>query len=493
MKQRSKALWLLVPALVIGCVGSTWAYRMFGSFWQNARTVMYSGIPGRAPNGQPWAETYREAMDVWNDNTVFRFYPDAGYKDPCAGYRGRSTSRALSGGGDLFNGADFRADVCGASFDTSTLAVTFTRGLTNSLGQMQLLEADIIFNARYSWDIYDGPPRQVIDFRRVAIHELGHALGLDHEPVNRAIMQPQVSTLSELTQDDIAGVAAIYSPGGGQTCRIATLGPNSLVGDQLTAVDDCRMRELFGGTDASFVDVYRIDLTERQRLHMKVTANGFDPVIIAVNPNLDVLAVFETDGCVAHGVTSELPPGSYYMLVNTYDQPTDCGSGEGVYQFSVSDSSLPVLGPPRTFGPVPVPEGIMFQGGASADGFATTRSQFAANESVDVSARITVRPEHIGSDGLVYVVAILDDGRSFMKIENGGFVPFSGRQDDLLPALRRRLSRQPVEVDVVEGLRGDFSGLAGRDFYVFIGYSTSSVPNVVYYPSSPLSFRLNAQ
>src|SRR5690606_31245147 len=149
-----------------------------------------------------WAEAYRPAMAVWNEKTVFQFYPNAEYRDPCAGYNGRGSSGALNGQGDLYNGAAFRADVCGSPFDSSALAVTFNRGLVNSLGNMHMLESDIIFNARHSWDIYDGPPRSVIDFRRVALHELGHVIGLDHEPVGPAIMQPQVSTLSDLTQDD---------------------------------------------------------------------------------------------------------------------------------------------------------------------------------------------------------------------------------------------------------------------------------------------------
>src|SRR5690606_17851278 len=101
-------------------------------------------------------------------------------------------------------------------------------------------------------------------------------------------------------------------------------------------------------------------------------------------------------------------------------------------------------------------------------------------------------PDHVGQEGAIYIVAILDDGRSFMKTMDGRFVPFSGRQTDLQPVFRLPLSSQTQDFDVVEGLRGDLTGLAGRDFHVFIGYSVASQPGVVYYPRAPLSFRINA-
>ena len=43
-------------------------------------------------------------------------------------------------------------------------------------------ETDTLFNTAYSWDSYRGPllPNSIFDFHRVAIHEFGHTLGLDH-------------------------------------------------------------------------------------------------------------------------------------------------------------------------------------------------------------------------------------------------------------------------------------------------------------------------
>src|SRR3977135_1389459 len=58
-----------------------------------------------------------------------------------------------------------------------------------------------------------------MDFHRVAIHEFGHTLGLDHpdkaNPVQHvaAIMNSIISFIDTVQADDIAGVQSIYSSG----------------------------------------------------------------------------------------------------------------------------------------------------------------------------------------------------------------------------------------------------------------------------------------
>jgi sugar lactone lactonase YvrE len=107
----------------------------------------------------------------------------------------------------------------GAAFGTNVLAVALTRvtGTTRA-------EGDVLFNPIWIWDSYRGPRAanpERFDMRRVALHELGHVLGLDHPdedspPQNVvAIMNSRISnTLDSLQADDIAGAQALYGAPG---------------------------------------------------------------------------------------------------------------------------------------------------------------------------------------------------------------------------------------------------------------------------------------
>ncbi|MDI1335131.1 MAG: matrixin family metalloprotease [Lacunisphaera sp.] len=106
--------------------------------------------------------------------------------------------------------------VFGSAFDTSTIAVTTTWRLGNDR-----TEADIIFNAGRTWDSYAGNLRSgVVDIHRVALHEMGHILGLDHPDeatppqTISAVMNSHISNLDTLAMDDITGAQNLYGPPG---------------------------------------------------------------------------------------------------------------------------------------------------------------------------------------------------------------------------------------------------------------------------------------
>lgn len=112
----------------------------------------------------------------------------------------------------------FASDVYGREFGEGTLAITTTVYYGN-----ERLEADVLFNRAYPWDSYRGSMRRTDgvltpDIQRVALHELGHVLGLDHPDENgqrvSAIMNSTIGNRQELSDDDIAGGQSLYGPPG---------------------------------------------------------------------------------------------------------------------------------------------------------------------------------------------------------------------------------------------------------------------------------------
>lgn len=139
-------------------------------------------------------------------------------------------------GMDGVNSMQFSDTVYGDDFGNTTLAVTLIDRNGNST-----TETDVLYNTAYRWNsyraiyaIFDGI--SYYDLHRVALHEIGHVLGLDHpdeagQTVN-AIMNSNVSELFVLQPDDVAGAVSLYgappnapSPtGNAQVVQISTRG-----------------------------------------------------------------------------------------------------------------------------------------------------------------------------------------------------------------------------------------------------------------------------
>jgi len=168
-----------------------------------------SGLPG---DSETWREAAAEAANRWNkEQSAFKL----------------ATLNAVGGGvcqnfGD--NNLIFLPKACSSDFGAKTLAITasWSSGST-------IVKADIIFNSNQDWGIYDGTLRFTPeDFRRVATHEFGHAMGLDHTTNASALMFPTASDTFLPTSDDVESLESIYKEekgsGGVSYLLLLTLG-----------------------------------------------------------------------------------------------------------------------------------------------------------------------------------------------------------------------------------------------------------------------------
>ncbi|HEY3664309.1 MAG TPA: matrixin family metalloprotease [Chthoniobacterales bacterium] len=193
--------------LALACLGTQplFGYALEGEAWTLNRTVAMQLSLGAARTLDDGSTSYnqvaQDALNIWNPYLAHMRFSTVLF------------SPVVPTSGDDENSAFFSANVFGDDFGSGALAVT----LLSFRGSV-FEESDTVFNTSYTWDSYRGPLlSNVIDFRRVAIHEFGHALGLDHpddagQTVD-AIMNSRVSDTDTVTADDIAGAESIYTDG----------------------------------------------------------------------------------------------------------------------------------------------------------------------------------------------------------------------------------------------------------------------------------------
>ena len=206
---------LLVSIALCGLTGTASAYELMGLKWSgNSMKFDYDfELKGksRSPSGYSWNLAFEDAAEGWNKKTNFTINTDDNNPShPCAGVFPYPEDGLRNGAGFhhelCFQGQDGRVE----DFGDRVLAVTITYSYTSKPDEV--IETDMFFNDAEDWDVYDGALRTLFDFKRVAKHEMGHVLGLDHEDSVTALMQSLVSDLYTLQTDDIAGAAALYGP-----------------------------------------------------------------------------------------------------------------------------------------------------------------------------------------------------------------------------------------------------------------------------------------
>ena len=198
-KQKYYSLLLFSYFTLFGTQG--YAFNLDDDSWPTPSTIFHVDIPGA---GGLWNSAFETAMFRWNSATIFTYFiVRDSFIDPCQ-------NPFLV---EPANGVKFSSTVCGDAFGSTTLAIE-TSWITPSNNSITR-QSGIIFNSNESWNVYSGPLDSILnDFRRVAVHELGHSIGLLHEDSVSSIMSTFAGNTEVPLQDDINAVNILYGGGG---------------------------------------------------------------------------------------------------------------------------------------------------------------------------------------------------------------------------------------------------------------------------------------
>ena len=206
-----RSRWFFLALALTSAPFTSLAYNLSGQRWGGSSITMELQLGATtstlSDGSNSWGESAEDALASWNvgmTNMRFNVLRD---------------STAARSSGNRLNNVFFSTTTYGDEWDSRTLAVTLSR--TNANGVFS--EADVIFNSNLSWNSYPGALRSasmggtLYDFHRVALHEFGHVLGLDHpDDIGQrvsAVMNSTTSNTAALTTDDLAGAKAIYDSG----------------------------------------------------------------------------------------------------------------------------------------------------------------------------------------------------------------------------------------------------------------------------------------
>jgi hypothetical protein len=189
----------------------------------------------------------------------------------------------------------------------------------------EIREADVFFNTRFTWSVSPAGEPGRTDLESIALHEIGHVLGLGHSGLGETEMTP--------SGRHVVGTGSVMFP--------IALSPGAIADRQLQADDVAGISDLYPG--ARFT-------SDTSSISGRVSKDGrpvFGAHVVAVNLASGALVGGFALGAQGEYIIAGLAPGSYMLRVEPLDdaEPGSFFSGDIDVDFRVTYSSQVVIAP----------------------------------------------------------------------------------------------------------------------------------------------------
>ncbi len=353
-------------------------YAATGNAWPHPQLVTISFVPDGTNLGGPssslistfngwfgsataWQNAILKAAQTWAAQTNINF---SVVSDNGTGSGGGNYQQGDPGMGDIrIGGFNFN--------DTSLLALADMPPPVNN------------YSAAGDFELNTGQPFNIngldYDLYSVALHEIGHSLGLGHSTDYYAAMYPYYTgVLPGLDSDDIAGIQSVYSHGAGRSPdafdAVASNATTATASDITSQINTTSLTALVTGLDvttSSDVDYYKFTAPANSSTSATVTVQSSGLSLLA--PSLKIYNAAGTLLTSATGSgdfgstlskTFSITPGQTYYVRVAGANTTVFGTGAYALTLKLGTTAAPAVPLPNTATPIGNP---ISGGGGVAD------------------------------------------------------------------------------------------------------------------------------